>query len=967
MLIDGNSLAFRAFYALPEDLMTSSGQVTNAVVGFTAMLTNLIRDHEPDHIAVAFDLSEPTFRHKGYDSYKAGRKKTPDTLKQQLDIIKKLVGVLAIPALTKPGFEADDIIATLATKASDQGDDVVVVTGDRDSYQLVSDPHIKVLYNKRGVSDYDLYDEAGIEKRTGVKPNFYVEYAALRGDNSDNLPGVPGVGEKTAAKLINKYGGVSGIYDHIEDMTPKLRENLENNKENVERNLELMPLVCDLELDVTAEQLQIGGIEVQQVRELFDFLEAPRYYERLNEVLGFDDDPIVETQHLLNVKPIIASSVKQALEAIEELTSTDSEIAISGSLESESGLYRTTGLALGTKTWSLPETETGSTNPKTNTAASNANKNTDTTTVAKTLWLASELLENTEICKALNQALNEEENNAHTATAKPPRVIGHSIKALLRGLRPLCITAEALALDTEIAAYLLDPADTNTDVQTLLQRFANVELDKANSEALASTDTVTAAQVPISAEQLQLDFGQLDSNQADEIEIDEHQVELATAHGLKVAALLMICEPIEEALEQSGMSELNKAMEVPLVQVLADMEYIGVGVDKNELQGLHDSLETEARELREKIVELAGEDFNVNSAKQLQVILFEKLGLTPGRKTKTGYSTNAATLEKLRGDHPIVELLLTYREVEKLRSTYGVGLLAEIGPKDRIRATFNQTVARTGRLSSDKPNLHNIPVRSERGRRFRKAFIPEKPLTMLVADYNQIELRCIAHLSNDPGLIRAFEAGEDIHSATAAEVFGVPASEVDSQQRSKAKMVSYGLAYGMEAYGLAQRLGVPIPEAQEILDAYFAAFPALHKYMEDTVEEAKERGYTETLFGRRRKIPELKSSNRRIREAGERQAMNAGIQGLAADIFKVALVELDRAITAFHQQHAQADGQTLARVVLQVHDEVVLEVHPDHLDEIRDLVVQVMGAAFDLRVPLDVNLADGPSWAAAKG
>jgi DNA polymerase-1 len=404
--------------------------------------------------------------------------------------------------------------------------------------------------------------------------------------------------------------------------------------------------------------------------------------------------------------------------------------------------------------------------------------------------------------------------------------------------------------------------------------------------------------------------------------------------------------------------DLNADIEVPLVRVLARMEILGVGVDEGELRRLRDSLVSRCDELRALIWADADEEFNVNSTVKLREILFDRLGLTPQKKTKTGYSTDAATLEKLIGEHPIIEHLLAYREVEKLRSTYGEGLLAEVAPDGRIHATFNQTVARTGRLSSDAPNLHNIPVRSELGREFRKAFVPAKGFTLLIADYNQIELRCIAHLAEDPGLIGAFESGQDIHNATAARVFGVDPSSVTIDQRSKAKMVSYGLAYGMEAFGLAQRLGVPISEAQQILDAYFEAFPAVHNYMERTVAEARERGYTETLFGRRRQIPELASDNFRIRQAGERQAMNAGIQGLAADIFKVALIRLDRALDA-------AGGTS--RLILQVHDEVICEVPPADLDAVTAIVLEAMSGAFDLRVPLEVNLSSGDSWAAAKG
>ena len=498
----------------------------------------------------------------------------------------------------------------------------------------------------------------------------------------------------------------------------------------------------------------------------------------------------------------------------------------------------------------------------------------------------------------------------------------------MRSLDEIDVDVRSLALDTMIAAYLLDPAEARYALEELLDRYAGARLP--------SDDGPTEGE---------LDFG------GDGIDGGQ----LAARRALAVDRL---GGPLSDALDARGLRALNDEIEVPLVRVLARMEIVGVGVDVVELRRLSDELIARCDELRIQICEDAGEEFNVNSTVKLREILFDRLGLTPQKKTKTGFSTDAASLEKLRGQHPIIEHLLSYREVEKLRSTYGEGLLAEVAADGRIHATFNQTVARTGRLSSDAPNLHNIPVRSEIGRAFRKAFVPAEGYRLLIADYNQIELRCIAHLAEDPGLINAFESGQDIHTATAARIFSVEPGTVNVEQRSKAKMVSYGLAYGMEAYGLGQRLGIPTGEAQEILDAYFEAFPAVRAYMDSTVAEARERGYTETLFGRRRQIPELSSSNFRIRQAGERQAMNAGIQGLAADIFKVALVRLDLAL--------EEAGAT-SRLILQVHDEVIVEVPPAELDDATALVLDAMSGAFALRVPLAVNLTVGDSWAAAKG
>jgi len=885
LLIDGNSLTYRAFFALPTDMATASGQVTNAVFGFTSMLINLMRDHEPDGVVITFDLPKPTFRHKRNPEYKAGREAAPDILRQQMGLVREVVDALNFPVLELEGWEADDILATLATQARDAKRDVVIVTGDRDSYQLVEDPHIKVLYNKRGVSDYALYDEAGIEERTGVKPVDYVAYASMRGDKSDNLPGVPGVGEKTAAKLINKYGGIDGIYEHVNDQTPKLSQNLTENEEQVRLNLELMELVRDVPLEVELDDLKPGEPDHEEIKRLFDFLEFRTLHDRLIEVIGGDAGVTA------------SASTREVL--VAEVTVGEDAASVVSALSA---------LSVGTVAVGFSDDE-----PNAGMAVVTNGEN------AEVLWIDNSLLSSAEVVDAIN------------ALGSDHGVALHDAKPFLRRWQAAHSNIPDLTLDTAIAAYLLDPADSAYPLNDVLERYTDFEM--AEVEAVETG---------------QLDFGSID---------DEPRVDVSEIAARNALAVHTLIEPIRSAMDAQGLTSLNETIEVPLIEVLARMEAIGVGVDVAELTRLRDHLTSEVERLRGLIHKDAGEEFNVNSTKQLREILFERLELTPQKKTKTGYSTDAASLEKLRGEHPIIENLLDYREVEKLRSTYGVGLLNEVGDGDRIRATFNQTVARTGRLSSDAPNLHNIPVRSEMGRTFRKAFVPTEGFELLVADYNQIELRCIAHLAEDPGLIGAFEAGEDIHNATASRVFDVDSDAVTTDQRSKAKMVSYGLAYGMEAYGLSQRLAIPVEEAAEILKSYFEAFPAVQEYMDKTVAEARQRGYTETLFGRRRKIPELSSSNFRVRQAGERQAMNAGIQGLAADIFKVALVNLD---------HELRSADVASKLILQVHDEVILEVTPEEKDQMGALTTKVMADAFDLRVPLEVNLAFGPSWAEAK-
>ncbi|HEX2575936.1 MAG TPA: DNA polymerase I [Aquihabitans sp.] len=889
MLIDGNSLAYRAFHALPTDLVTASGQVTNAVFGFTSMFINLVRDHQPDAVAVAFDRPEPTWRHERNAEYKANRTAAPDILRQQLGLVRQVVDTLGVTAIEQAGVEADDIIATLATQAKERGDDVLIVTGDRDSYQLVEDPHVRVIYNKRGVSDYANYDEAGIAERTGVHPRQYVQYAALRGDPSDNLPGIPGVGEKTAAKLINTYGDLDGIFAHVDDQTPKLRQNLTDHEAQARANEVMMVLARDVDLPIGLDDLGYPKPDTEEVRKLFDFLEFRSLYDRLAEAIKTDLGGATGDVDVLEAEVEHVADAARAVEVLDQLTAVDGVLAVAATWSGVEGRTPLDGVALVVD------------------AAG-----------AEVAWLPGELLADPAVDASLGRLL----------TARP--IAAHPAKPILRSLldgapdRPL----PDIAVDTTLAAYLLDPAESRYSIDDVLRRYAQLELPVGNAAP----------------------EGQLDLSGGDTI--DE-----GLLAGRRALAVDRLIDPLLAALDAQGLRKLHDELETPLVAVLARMEHLGVGVDRAELQALHDRLSAEVVELTVAIQEDAGKEFNVNSTPQLRTILFDELGLEPTKKTKTGYSTDAASLEKLSGQHPIIDHLLRYREVEKLRSTYGEGLLAEVAADGRIHATFNQTVARTGRLSSDAPNLHNIPVRSEIGREFRKAFVPAEGFELLVADYNQIELRCIAHLAEDPGLVAAFEAGDDIHTATAARIFHVEPGEVTGAQRAKSKMVSYGLAYGMESFGLAQRLNIPRAEAAEILDAYFVAFPAVKQYMERTVAEARERGYTETLFGRRRPIPELSSSNRQIKMAGERQAMNAGIQGLAADIFKVALIRLDDAL---------AERRAESRVVLQVHDEVILEVPSSEHDDIAALTRQVMRDAAALRVPLEVNLAFGHSWAEAK-
>jgi DNA polymerase I len=884
MLLDGNSLVYRAFFALPADMATASGQVTNAVFGFTSMLQYMLNEHQPDLLCVTFDRPEPSFRHAMIPDYKAGRAETPDILRQQLGIVRQVVAVLDLPMMEIVGYEADDVLATLATQGCARGDDVIVVTGDRDSYQLVQDStgegtgSIRVLYNKRGVSDYALYDEAGIQARTGVHPTIYAQYAAMRGDTSDNLPGVPGVGEKTAAKLINDYGDIDGVYANLDKLTPKLKENMRTYEAQVRQNATATPLVRDVP-DVTIEAVHPPSPNVAVAAELFKTLEfralSGRILDAFTKTWGMSTggETVVPPTERLQVE----------MQTVLDLSGI-SEVALVGRWRAQEGRSALEGIAIAheSKAWWVPY---------------------------------------------------EELQGAVDQLAKIRRIHAHKTKELLRslhdhGVQLLVQSPDTVGLDTAIAGYLLDPAETTYALEELSAKYAGIDLRADDS--------------PPEGE---LDFGG----------VAEDPIQVAARHAVAVWALV---EPMRAAMEARNLTALYEEIERPLISVLARMEIAGVAVDALYLKELSQELAEEARKAEAEVHEAAGEVFVVNSVPQLRKVLFEKLALKTDKKTKTGYSTDAQSLEKLRGEHPIIEPLLRYREMEKLRSTYGESLIAEVASDGRIHASFNQTVARTGRLSSDQPNLHNIPIRSEEGRRFRRAFVPGEGRSFLVADYNQIELRVIAHLAQDPGLMTAFTTGADVHTETAKRVFKVEAEGVTLAMRSKAKMVSYGLAYGMESYGLAQRLNVPVSEAQEILDAYFEAFPNVHDYMDRAVAEARNKGYTETLFGRRRTIPELQSPNYRIRQMGERQAMNAGIQGLAADIFKVALVRLDAAMIAAGHK---------SQVILQVHDEIIVEVVPEEKDIVGALTIDTMMNAALLDVPLEVNVSWGTNWGEAKG
>ena len=880
-LVDGHSLAYRAFYALPRDLSTSTGQVTNAAFGFTSMLIKLLGEHRPDGMAVAWDVGRSTFRTERYAEYKAQRESSPDLFRSQLPLIREVLEAMGIAQMECPGFEADDVIATLVKRVTDLGWEVLVVTGDRDSFQLVS-PTVKVVYTRRGISDTVMVDREWVEEKYGVRPGQYLDYAALRGDTSDNLPGVPGVGEKTAARLLSQFEDLEGVFSHLDSYPPRLRSNLTSHQNQVLLNRELMALVDDLDLEVDEDRLRRSDLDWPSIQAVFDRLEFATLWKRLTDQEG-DSTPAADTAIEVNVRVVGSATEVAALAGAEGLA-----------LEPVHESGELVGLMV---VPFLEELPSDGLEP----------------TAATAFYVPVSLLDNLASVLA-------DPGSPHSV---------YKSKELVQELHRIGYELEGLGFDPELAGYIIGPASRSETLEELASRFLNVDLTATDS---GETDDGQAA----------FDFG------------GGPDLEAAGVRAVAVGDLQAV---MEAELADRDQLALLREMELPLVRVLARMEQHGIGVDRNYLEEMGADMRGDLAELETEIHEQAGTRFNIKSSQQFGKVLFGDLGLPVVKKTSRGTpSTAASVLQKLEDAHPIVGLVLRYREVEKLRSTYVKGYLPLIGPDQRIHARFNQTGAATGRLSSDRPNLQNIPVRSELGRTIRRAFVAAEGFRFVVADYSQIELRILAHLSKDPGLLDAFKAGEDIHTATAARVFGLTADTVTADTRRRAKAINFGLLYGMEAYGLADRLKIGRAEAREHMDTYFRQFPEVRHYLREVVKEARKVGYTTTLFGRRRYLPELLSGNWRTRQMGERMALNAPVQGSAADVMKMAMIELDSRL-----------ARDAARMLLQIHDELVFEVREDAVDSTVRLVREVMEGVVKLDVPLTVDVGTGPDLAAVKG
>jgi DNA polymerase-1 len=871
-LLDGHSLSFRAYFALPPSLATSTGQVTNAVYGFTSMLIKLLAEEHPDLLAVAFDIGKPTVRLEKYAEYKAGRAEAPDEFRQQLGLIVEVLETLHVPTVGIEGHEADDVIATLATRAADQGLDVTIVTADRDFFQLVR-PGITVMFNRKGISDIVRYDEAAVLERFGLPPAKYLDYVALKGDTSDNIPGVPGVGEKTASQLIQQYGSVEELLRHTDELKPRVKVGIEEAGDRLLTNKELVQLEIDLELPISVEECVIGEWDRDEVRRLFTSLEFRTLLDRLEELDLAGTRPPAETVEL-DLEEVQLPALRKALAGKEPRAV---RVDIDGGGVSGVAVSEGSG-------------------------------------------------------RAVFAPVTPKEAGALLADPAVPKWV-HDAKDLEAAVMREGGTVEGVAFDTLLAAYLLDPAEQG-----------GYPLDELSRKYLG-TDVLAP---PDEEEAEGQGEGQLFASATSWRQV-----------AAEAAAVALLAPEMIARVDKAGLTDLLHDVELPLAAVLARMQANGVALDVDYLEEMASSVTDRMETLKQEITTHAGEEFNLNSPPQLRTILYDKLGLSPGKKTPKGQlSTDASVLEKLRDKHPIVDALLQWRELDKLNSTYLVALPKLVDPETgRVHTTFNQVVAATGRLSSTNPNLQNIPVRGELGRQIRRAFVPGgKDRLLLVADYSQIELRILAHLSGDEGLAEAFASNTDIHTATSARVFGLPEDQVDHAIRSRAKMINYGLAYGMNAFGLASRLDIAPDEAQEFIDAYFAGFPMIREYLDRQVARAAAEGFTETILGRRRYIPELQASNPRVRDMGRRMALNAPIQGSASDVFKLAMIRVDRAL---------AGNDLGCRMLLTVHDELVFEVDADRVEDAAKLVKDEMEAAFELKVPLRADLGWGANWAEA--
>lgn len=873
IIIDGNSIINRAFYALP-DMSNSDGLKTNAIFGFVRMMFKIIEDYQPTHMSVAFDKKAPTFRHKQYADYKAGRKKMPDELGQQLEPLKELLDKFNINRLELAGYEADDIIGTVAKLGEENNFKVYIVTGDKDAIQLASHK-TTTLITKKGVGEVEEYNYDSVVERYEMTPTQFIDLKGLMGDKSDNIPGVPGIGEKTGIKLLKQYSTIENLIEHTDELKGSIKKKIEENKELALMSKELATIITNIPLDIKLEDLEYGDYNKDDVIEKFKEFGFTSLISKLLEMDGGEtsikEEVNLKVQHLDNVEDFIEKA-KENKKVIIDVIGREGNILdkkvinVFLSLDGEEIYY----------------------------------------------------INEDELSK-IESLLSDSEIKKH----------GYDLKEDYILLKPYEIELNAMDFDITIAEYLIDSkSSTSYECSAIAMKYLTRKI-KSKEDLLGKGAK---------------------AKKFDEIDFDELSAYTADI----INTIACVYPKMEEKLKETEMDGLFYHVEMPLVEVLGSMEYIGMKVDKDQLNELKEKFTTIINELENEIFELAGEPFNINSPKQLGVILFEKLGLPVIKKTKTGYSTNAEVLEKLRDKHEIIDKITDYRQIVKLNSTYVEGLLKIINPKTgRIHSSFNQTITTTGRISSTEPNMQNIPVKTEMGRDIRKVFVADDNCKLVDADYSQVELRVLAHMSGDENMIDAFKHGEDIHSKTASQIFDVDIKDVTSKQRIEAKAINFGIIYGKTDFGLSQDLNIPVPTAKAYIESYFSKYPKIKEFMDNAVETATETGYATTILNRRRYIPEIKASNFIVRNQGKRFAMNAPIQGSAADIIKVAMVNVYNKLK---------ENEMKSKLILQVHDELIVEAVDEELELAEKIVREEMENAQSMDVKLDVDLNTGNSW-----
>ena len=888
VLVDGNSIMNRAFYGIMGSRMltTKDGTYTNAIYGFLAILFKLLEDVNPKYLVVAFDLKAPTARHKLYEGYKANRKGMPDELAEQMPIIKEILRAMNIDIVEMEGYEADDVLGTLSRYGEKEGVEVIILSGDRDTFQLATDKTtIRIPHTKGGKTETDEYNREKIVEKYGLEPKQLIDVKGLQGDSSDNIPGVPGVGEKTALSLIQKYGSIENLYDKLEkgedDLKGKQREKIEQNKELAFLSKVLGTINLEVPIQDTLEDFKVEEWDKEKVYELFKKLNFKRYIDRFS----LSDEGKEEKIEKEKLK-IIDKNIDEVIELIKN--------------QKQMIIY------LGTK---QDENPNKIIKEKISSIAIYDNFSKDAIFLnfneEKDVSKLKEILEDKEIKK-----------------------IGINLTKMYILLKQLDITLDGIYYDIAIASYILNPSNNKLEIENLVDRFLDIDInefiDKQDSKQI---------------------------NLFDEIPSNEKEREKCAEYCMAISKIKDITE---KKLEEINALKLFNEIDMPTVEVLSDMQWNGMYVDEKELEEFGQELKEKLEILTKEIYEMAGEEFNINSTKQLGEILFEKMKLPVIKKTKSGYSTDVDVLEKLKKEDPIIEKILDYRQLMKLNSTYIEGLKPYINPKTkRIHSFFHQTITATGRISSTEPNLQNIPTRFELGKRVRKVFKPESGKVYLDADYSQIELRVLAHISGDEHMIQAFKEGQDIHKQAASKVFKTPIDEVTKEQRSNAKAVNFGIVYGISDFGLGEQLGISRKLAKQYITEYLEQYSGIKAFMENITEEAKEKGYVETLFHRRRYIPELKSNNYMVRQFGSRAAMNTPIQGTAADIMKIAMIKVYRELKKRNLK---------SKIVLQVHDEMMLEVLPEEKEEIKSMMKEAMETAASLKVPVIADISEADNW-----